>query len=222
MIQFPGMLMTMGSSRTGIAPASLLDIQTVDGYLYYWADRALSGIPAAITANNEPASVNYQPFLMSAPNFTFYKSLQTDVGTFSIQNTGGDTFGPDYERVTRLDALEGAMFVYRYWQVAAEAAWLEVHGTLNISDTVRPVAELTGYQLFRGEDDTPAGTWSESCQLVWGEKRCGATGDVECLYSYKTCQVTDHYQGLLINYEKNYSETIAAVPLQTINRRRAI
>ena len=31
MIQFSGTLMTMGGSRTGVAPASLLDIQTVNG-----------------------------------------------------------------------------------------------------------------------------------------------------------------------------------------------
>ena len=61
-----------------------------------------------------------------------------------------------------------------------------------------------------------------SCKLVWKEKRCGATGDIECLYSYRTCQVIEHYVGILNNFEKNFAETIAAVPMQVVNRRRTL
>ncbi len=107
-------------------------------------------------------------------------------------------------------------------QLGGEFAWLEVHGTLTVKGIPSRIAELGATQLFSGSDDTPAGTYSESCQLVWAEKRCGATGPTECRYSYRTCQVIEHYVGILNNFEKNYSETIAAVPTQVINRRRGL
>lgn len=211
-----------GGSRSRIAPCSLLDVQTVDGNIYYWSDRALSGLPAAITVDGSAQSVTYEAWLMSAPTFTFNRSMQTDVGSFTLQNVSGDSISRDFEKVTRRSALEGAFFIYRYWDVGGEFAWIEVHGTLTVTGVPSRIAQLGASQLFSGQDDTPAGTYSESCQLIWGEKRCGATGNTECLYSYRTCQVTEHYVGILNNFEKNFSETIAAVPTQVINRRRAL
>lgn len=222
MIAYPSDRSAAAGSRSRMVPASLLDVQTVDGLLYYWSDRALAQMPAAITADNNPANVDYQPWLMSAPTFTFYRSMQTDIGSFTLQNVSGDSLAREFERTTRRSALEGALFIYRYWDVGGEFAYFEVHGTLSVKNAPQRLVEIGTTQLFSGSDDTPAGTYSESCQLVWGEKRCGATGPVECLYSYRTCQVTDHYVGILNNYEKNFSETIAAVPTQVINRRRAI
>ena len=225
MRQYPADQAAAGGARSGVVPVSLLDVQTVDGSIYYWSDRAIANAPAAITDDGDAALVTYLPWLMKAPTFTFYRSMQTDVGSFSLQNTSGDSMSTDFEAMTRRSALEGAFFIYRYWQAGAELAWLEVHGTLSVRSVPsrqNAMAELAATQLFSGQDDTPSGTYSESCQLVWGEKRCGATGSQECLYSYKTCQVIEHYVGILSNYEKNFSETIAAVPTQTINRRRAL
>jgi hypothetical protein len=222
LVPFSAAIPANAASRSRVVAASLLDVQTVDGNIYYWSDRALSGIPAAVTADGTDQDVTYAPWLMSAPTFTFNRSMQTDVGSFTLQNVSGDSVSRDFEKVTRRSALEGAFFIYRYWDVGAEFAWLEVHGTLTVSGVPSRIAELGASQLFSGQDDTPAGTYSESCQLVWGEKRCGATGDTECLYSYKTCQVTERYVGILTNFEQNFAETIAAVPTQVINRRRAL
>lgn len=219
---YPSDRASAGGSRSRVVPVSLLDVQTVDGFIYYWSDRTLNGMPAAITADGSQQLVSYQPWLMSAPTFTFYRTMQTDVGSFAIQNVSGDTISREFEQATRRSTLEGAMFIYRYWDVAGEFAWLEVHGTLTVKNTPTLIGEIGTTQLFAGQDDTPAGTYSESCQIVWGQKRCGATGDTECLYSYRTCQVIEHYVGILNNFEKNFTETIAAVPLQTVNRRRGL
>jgi hypothetical protein len=222
LIAYPADRAASGGSRSQIVPVSLLDVQTVDGDIYYWSDRPLSDIPAAITDDGSAQVVSYDPWLMSAPTFTFYRSMQTDVGSFSLQNVSGDTIARDFERVTRRGALEGAFFIYRYWNAGGEFAWLEIHGTLSVKGVPSRIAELGAQQLFSGQDDSPAETYSESCQIVWAEKRCGATGPTECLYSYRTCQVIEHYVGILNNYEKNFAETIAAVPTQVINRRRAL
>ena len=75
---------------------------------------------------------------------------------------------------------------------------------------------------FSGQDDVPGNIISETCQLVWGERRCGATGQQECLYSFRTCQVPERFMGILTTFEKNYGEAIPDMPAQPVNRRRTI
>ncbi len=84
-----------GAALSGVAPVSLLDVQTVDGDIYYWSDRKLGGIPAAITADGNATQADYAAWLMNAPTFTFYRSMQTDVGSFNLQNVSGDTLATD-------------------------------------------------------------------------------------------------------------------------------
>ena len=69
----------------------------------------------------------------------------------------------------------------------------------------------------------PAMTFSETCQLIWGLPRCGATGSVECKYSQQTCQVPERFTGIENTfYDKNFAEAIGAVSTTVINRRRRL
>lgn len=217
MITFP-----VAPTRTGVAPVCLLDIQTMDGDIYYVADRAVSFIPAAITPDGGRLLVQYQPWIVTAPNFKFYRSTQTDTGTIQLQNVSGDTVNRDFSRLARHIALEGAIFVFRWWQAGGEFAWREVHGMLSVVNVSSTSAQLAASQTLTGNDDTPAGFYGENCQLVWGEKRCGATGETECMYSYRTCQVPERYMGVLNTYEKTYDESVAPIITQTVNRRRGL
>ena len=171
-----------------------------------------SGIPPA----------EYLPWLMSVPQIAFHRSLQTDFGSFVLQNVSGDTLSRDFEKLMRRATLEGAFFIYRLWQADAEASWLEVHGTLTVEDVVDSV-KLKGTQLINpAQDDTPMFQYCETCQLQWAGKRCGATGSTECQYSYPTCQVPERIFVILNDYEKNYGESTANVAIKPINRRRKI
>lgn len=165
----------------------------------------------------------YKPWLLSVPQFSFHRSLQTDVGAFVLQNLSGDTLSRDFEKIARSSALEGAFFVYRCWQPDAEAAWLEVHGTLTLGGAGDDTAQLKGTQLLNpSQDDTPLEDYSETCQLQWGGVRCGATGTTECTYSYQSCQVVERIMVVMNNYEKNFGETAANTAQSVINRRRKI
>ncbi len=165
----------------------------------------------------------YLPWLLSVPSFAFHRSLQTDVGSFVVQNISGDTLSRDLEKQLRMDAFEGAFFVYRLWQPDAEAAWLEVHGTLTVEDVSVDTAQLKGMQLLNpAQDDTPLEIYCETCQLNWAGKRCGSTQPTECLYSYQSCQSLNRIMVVQNNYEKNYGETTANTALKVINRRRKI
>ena len=165
----------------------------------------------------------YRPWLVGVPQFSFHRSLQTDVGSFVIQNLSGDTLSRDFEKIARRSALEGAMFVFRCWQADAQAAWLEVHGTLTVDEIGVDTVKLKGAQLINpSQDDTPLEIYSETCQLQWGGVRCGATGDTECSYSYQSCQSLARIMVQMNNYETNYGQNVADTALNVINRRRTI
>lgn len=51
-IDYPASLKAVGGARTGIAPVNLLDVQDVNGNLYYWADRRCNA-PVAISGEIE-------------------------------------------------------------------------------------------------------------------------------------------------------------------------
>jgi hypothetical protein len=167
----------------------------------------------------------YIPWLLEVPKFSFHRSLVTDTGAFTLQNLSGDTLSRDFEKIARRSALEGAFFVYRCWQADAQAAWLEVHGTLTVPqdgigiDTVK----LKASQLINASQlDTPLEIYCETCQLQWGGPRCGSTQMTECEYSFQTCQVPERIMVALNSYEKNYGESQANTVLNVINRRRTI
>ncbi|QNI34540.1 hypothetical protein H7849_11955 [Alloacidobacterium dinghuense] len=171
-----------------------------------------------------PAGSNggvYKPWLLSVPSFAFHRSLQTDTGSFVVQNISGDTLSRDMEKIIRASALEGALFVYRLWQPDAEAAWLEVHGTLSVEPVGVDTVTLRGSQLINpSQDDTPLENYSETCQIQWAGRRCGSTQPTECSYSYQTCQVLERIMVVMNDYEKNYGEALANTAQQVINRRR--
>ena len=238
MIDYPASLLATGGAHTGVAPVNLLDIQDVNGNVYLWADRKIlapSPLVAALTAMGattglptspagaESGFLAYKPWLLRVPKLTFHRSLQTDVGSFTIQNLSGDTLSRDVEKQVRRSTLEGAFFVYRLWQPDAEAAWLYAQGTLTVDPLAVDTGELKSKQLLNpAEDDTPLEIYCETCQLQWGGARCGATGTTECSYSFQTCQVVERIMVDMNNFEKNYGEAQANTVLNVINRRRTI
>jgi hypothetical protein len=163
----------------------------------------------------------YLPWLLQVPNFTFHRSMQTDMGNFVVQNVSGDTLSRDMEKILRASTLEGAQFVYRCWQPDSEAAWIEVHGQLTMgSDGVDTVQLTAADTINAAQDDTPLELSCETCQLNWALARCGATGDTECQYSYQTCQVPEKIMVVMNNFEKNYGESTASIAVRPINRAR--
>ena len=167
--------------------------------------------------------VPWQPWLLSVPEIASHRSLQTDVGSFVIQNISGDSLSRDAEKLLRASAFEGAEFIYRSWQADAEAGWREVHGTLKVTNVGVDTLTLAGKQTIDpSQADTPLEIYCETCQLQWGGPRCGATEATECSYNYQTCQQPNRIMVLMNNYEKNYGENPAATALNVINRRRVI
>jgi hypothetical protein len=173
-----------------------------------------------IAAIVPPAAVDYEPWIVSTVNFNFNRSSQTDIGGLQLQNVSGDVLVRDFERIARRSVLEGSLYVLRYYSADLEWPWIEQHGTLSVGDAGTMVP-ITLRQLLDGSDDTPAQVVSENCQLVWGERRCGATGSTECLYTYTSCQVIEHFTGIQTGFEINNPAAAAVLSTQVINRKKA-
>jgi hypothetical protein len=194
-------------------------VLTPGGANYYWSDRPLRNMTPVIPPA-EGATVSYLPWLMGSGSLRFNRSLQTDTGTLRVQNVSGNVLVRDFEAIMSKAVLDGSLYVFRYFDVAAQWAWIEQHGTLSVGDAGDSV-QLNLVQLFSGQDDTPAQTVSETCQLSWGYPRCGATGDTECLYTFASCQVVERFVGIQTAFETNNPATVAALADVTINRTRA-
>lgn len=212
---------SIGSSATLVAPAMAAQLQLGIN------DTALAGNSRSFTVTIASSALGavieeYSPWLLEVPEFAFHRSLQTDVGSFVIQNISGDTLSRDTEKLLRASTLEGAIFVYRLWQADAEAAWLEVHGQLTADGPDVDTVTLKGSQLINGQEDTPLETYCETCQIDWAGKRCGSTQPTECSYSFQTCQVVERIMVVMNDYEKNFGEATANVATKVINRRRRI
>jgi hypothetical protein len=196
---------------------------TFVGIAIYYQWPPVGGGGTGIVPVDQSNSGPYQPWILSVPKFTFNRSLASDTGAFVIQNLSGDTLSRDFERLARLTALEGAFFIYRYFQPDAQASWLEVHGTLTLGTKGVDTVQLNGVQLLNpAQDDTPLEVYCETCQLQWGGPRCGSTETTECQYSFETCQVIERPMMALNNFEKNYGDSSANTSYNVQNRRRKI
>ena len=215
-----GISVILWASLGGVRPDSLLIKFPAIAIYYHVPGGGGNGgytNPGEAPYGNGP----YLPWLLQVPNFTFHRSMQTDMGNFVIQNVSGDTLSRDMEKILRASTLEGAQFVYRCWQPDAEAAWIEVHGQLTMgSDGVDTVQLTAADTINAAQDDTPLELSCETCQLNWGLARCGATGSTECQYSYQTCQVPEKIMVVMNNFEKNYGESTASIAVRPINRAR--
>jgi len=194
------------------------------GAFFEQLDVSFVGLAIYYSASDVAGGGIYKPWLLDVPQFAFHRSLQTDTGSFLIQNVSGDTLSRDAERLLRASTLEGALFVYRLWQADAEAAWLEIHGMLTVEDVSSDRITLKGTSLINAaRDDTPLETYSETCQIDWAGRRCGSTQSTECSYSFQSCQVVERIMVALNNYEKNFGEAAANVTVdRQPNRRRKI
>jgi len=215
-IVYPQSLQQTIGAKTGIAPAFLLDVEDANGNLYFWASRRISA-PSVISGTVQ----TYLPWILSVPQWTFNRSIQTDMGIIQMQNLSGDTLQRDFEKIMQRTTLEGAIFVYREWLPDAEFAAMEVHGTLSVDDTNPELVMLQCRQLTNpSQDSTPQYSYSEICQWRWSSVQCGSTQSMPCQQSFPTCQVTERIFVIMNNYEKNYGEATANVATNTMNRIR--
>ena len=167
------------SAKTGIAPIGLLDILAGDGSAYHFGTKPIVMDP--MLTGTQPSwssrfhrgysdfgyNETYQPWLLTAGPFHFSRSMQADVGSFTIQNISGDSVRRDVSDMLINAAFEGALCVFREWNVEAASVEFEFHGRLTVLGIGEDVVELGTEQRFNASNyQAPPDQYNEKCPFA--------------------------------------------------------
>ena len=132
---------------------NLADVQTVENNFYYWADQAVSLVPAALVPG-AAAQVTLRTLAAHAAHPQAQPVPGGQTGSLRLQNVSGFTVSRDFQQIVRASAMEGALCVYRYFNLAAGAADLEFHGRISVGEVSPIEASLTLSDIydFAGND----------------------------------------------------------------------
>lgn len=223
MISWPQALQSSSPGKTGISPAYLLDVEDVNGNVYYWGSRGSRNLvaPSVIVASGGQPNNVYSPWILSVPQITSSRTLETDLGAIQLQYLSGDSLQRDFEKIVRKSTLEGGLAVFRIFNPAAQAAEYEFHGTMSVDDSNPTAVSLMLKQLNNpSQDMAPQRQLSETCQWRWSSAQCGSTQPTPCQQSFPTCQVIERIFVVINSYEKNYGEAWSSIAPNSMNRQR--
>jgi phage-related protein len=190
--------------HSAVAPIMLLDVLDQQGNSYHFASMpirsaAALGITPVFTGTT-PAwnwhlrigtwDDTYLPWLLTAGPFHLSRSMQSDVGSFVLQNMSGTSLERDMNKLITASAFEGALFAFREWNLDAQKAEFEFRGHLSIVSVTEQVAEFMGEQLFNPSDYQAVDLVSETCRWRYGSTACGHTGH-PCQNTYVTCRLAN-------------------------------
>jgi hypothetical protein len=197
--------------RGAVAPVMLLDVLSRQGYSYHWASMPIAsaaalGCSPVYTGMAPPWNAQlrigswddvYLPWLLTSGPFHLTRSLQADVGNFTIQNVSGSTVQRDMSTLITGDAFESALFAYREWNLDAREAEFEMHGRLTIVAVSETIAEFAAEQLFNPSDYQACLLMSETCPWRYASAACGDTTNNPCENSWLTCRQPSRYGGIV-------------------------
>ncbi len=199
-------------SRHGaVAPIMLLDVLVEDGTAYHWASMPIPSaaalrIPVLLTGAapswNSFLRVSnwndvYLAWLLTGGPFHLSRSMQADVGNFTLQNTSGSSLQRSMAELLIADAFEGAVFAYRDWNLDAAMVEFEFHGHLHVVAVTESIAEFAAEQLFNPSDYQGLVLTGEVCPWRYASAACGDTTNNPCENSWLTCRQPSRFGGIV-------------------------
>ncbi len=176
--------------------------------------RALMGEAAltpAITPSGLPSPPSnmayYQPWLVTPPVFTQYKSTQTSTATFAIQNITGDTIRRDIEQIFSSHELVGALIYIRIWSMECAYSLFDFQGIvdeadINVSGTTMDVSVEGSYAWMKVP--APREQIGPTCGNIFNNGgsffACGSTSATPCNNDYGTCSSLNRFNGIVTEY----------------------
>lgn len=203
--------------RHRAAPLQLLDIQTVGGIVYYWSDFA-GTYPSRIGGS----SVIYSAYLKICGPFRLSRSMRTDGGEIVVQNLSGNSLDRDVLGQMRAGEFEGALAIFRLWDLELGAAMWEFHGCLTSQEIDEIEARFSLKQLLDASTvDVPFETYNANCSWLYKSPPCGSTGTAEsCPHTIAACK--DATRNRFIRF--NGTPTVPAMTQQApaVNRKHLL
>lgn len=231
-------------AQGGSVPVSLLELQTISGQRYYFAENAIIApsilsafdwyhggslaphsivtggpVPPMSTLAAEYTNVTFQDWLAVAPKFPETASLITSSSDCSVQNLSGNTVQRDGTRIFARQQLWGALFVYRLYNAAAEFALTTHIGNVSDIPSVGDTLDLTLRSWFNfSEIKAPeVSIDNNSCGNVFGSKQCGSTASFPCQNSYGSCTSLSRFKGIVTEWNNSAITQPIAIAQQAPN-----
>lgn len=186
-------------ARGGFGSIGLLDVQLRDGTLHYISTHAGS-YPKKLGA---AGSTVYKTWLESAGPFRRTRSLRTDAGDITLQNISGNTVDRDTALALKSE-WEGALAIFRDWNILCEVSDEEFHGTLREGIVTETQVRFRFHQLLDPSVLTvPTESQIELCSWRFKSPQCGSTGaGTSCPKDFASCAdssraATERYNGIL-------------------------
>jgi hypothetical protein len=197
--------------RGAVAPIYLLDVLTLDGYSYHWSSMPIPSAAAMgcspLLTGNPPAwnaqlriaewDDTYLAWLLRAGPFQLSRSMQSDIGSFVIQNVSGNTLQRDMNQLISRATFEGAVFAYREWNLDAAVVEFEFHGQLSVLDITETQAEFAAEQGTNPSEYQGLLLFTETCPWRYASAACADTSDNPCQNSFQTCRQPSRYGGVV-------------------------
>jgi phage-related protein len=154
----------------GFIPILLLDVQTLDGTIFYFSNGGGS-YPSAFTG----ASVDYGVHVVGIDGFNSNRSMRTDGGSIILQNLSGNTIVRDVALAFDVREWEGALAVLRFWKLEMNAAaetWVGVLGEPQVDEAEVTIA--MGGLMDPNTDTVPIFSMTEQCMWRYKSAQCGS------------------------------------------------
>lgn len=119
-------------------------------------------------------------------------------------------------------AFEGALFIYREWNVDAGVVEFEMHGRLTVESVTETEAEFSSDQLFNPSDYQALETVSETCIWRYASAACGDTTNNPCMNSWLTCRQPSRFGGVVVTLIDIAPGSGANVSTRSVVRERQV
>ncbi len=219
-----------------VAAVHLLDVYDLNGFSYHWASAkivsaAALGITPVYTGTAPAWNAHlrigtwddyYLPWLVGAGPFHLARSMQTDIGNFTVQNVSGNTLQRDMNQLITASAFEGAVFAYREWNLDAAMPEFEFHGQLSIASVTESIAEFAATQLLGPSEDQGLDLLSETCRWRYASAACGDTTNNPCQQTFLTCRQPGRFGGIISVFIDIAVPPSPAVSTRDVQRRRQV
>ncbi|HWR37695.1 MAG TPA: hypothetical protein VN622_17670 [Clostridia bacterium] len=167
----------------GDIPILLVDLATIDGTSFYWAN-----VSGAFPRAADGAQQVYKPWIKSAGPFSQSRDFTTDGGDIVVQNLSGNTIERDVSKALRDHEFEGTLAVLREYDELLGVVE-EFHGRLFEQGRDATEASFRMVQIFDANEYEIADVdYQEGCPLRYKSDMCGSvSGLATCPKKVSDC-----------------------------------
>jgi len=186
----------------GVSPISLLEIYTVSGNIYLWAEKDVANMPSILSGTTN--TFTYAGRLQGGSKFNFYGSTQTDTASIAVENISGNTVERNSALALSENEFIGAFIFFWLWDPGAEVPLFTFMGNVSDVDLDDATMDLSieGFGNWSAVN-APSYNIDVTCGLSFGSMQCGSTSSTPCDQTLGSCSSIERFQGVVIQWDSS-------------------